>query len=48
MTPIRFLSEKATGDTDVCHLYQPMKMIMVMEMMMVDDDYGNESEYPNV
>ena len=21
MTPIRFLSDKATGDTDVCHLY---------------------------
>ena len=29
---------RATGDTDMCHL----------DLFEGDDDYGNESEYPNV
>ena len=46
VTPIRFLSDKATGDTVVCHLYflkimmMMMLMMMVMMMMMMDDTKG--------
>ena len=40
MTPIRFLSDKATGDTDVCHLYFLKIMMMMIMMMMMDDTKG--------